>query len=203
MSDIVTMIDLLRHGQPVGGRKFRGSVDDPLSERGWQQMRSAVGDHHPWDVMLSSPLARCADFASELSRRHDIPLEMEDRFRELSFGAWDGREVAAIESTEAEALSRFWQDPLNNPPPQGELLESFDARVVAAWESLLQRHRGRHVLTVCHGGIIRVILRHVLDMSLSRLWRLSVPYASLSRVRFHSNPSVASPQLLFHAGSLG
>ena len=43
-----TIIDLIRHGEPEGGRAFRGhSIDDPLSEKGWQQM---------WDVLAKSPL---------------------------------------------------------------------------------------------------------------------------------------------------
>jgi len=30
-----TTIDLLRHGEPVGGKRYRGQIDDPLSEKGW------------------------------------------------------------------------------------------------------------------------------------------------------------------------
>ena len=37
-----TIIDLLRHGEPVGGRLLRGSQDDPLTEEGWSQMRASV-----------------------------------------------------------------------------------------------------------------------------------------------------------------
>ena len=36
-----TTIDLLRHGEPVGGRMLRGSTDHPLSETGWQQVTDA------------------------------------------------------------------------------------------------------------------------------------------------------------------
>ena len=55
-----TLIDLLRHGEPEGGRAYRGhSIDDPLSETGWQQMWAAVGYHKPWEQIVSSPLQRC------------------------------------------------------------------------------------------------------------------------------------------------
>ena len=33
-----TTIDLIRHGEPVGGSKYRGQTDDPLSEKGWAQI---------------------------------------------------------------------------------------------------------------------------------------------------------------------
>ena len=41
----ITTIDLLRHGEPVGGRMLRGATDHPLSETGWQQMTDAVMRH--------------------------------------------------------------------------------------------------------------------------------------------------------------
>ena len=90
MSDF-TIVDLLRHGEPEGGQMFRGAVDDPLSPRGWDQMRTAVGDYREWDAIVSSPLVRCAAFAGELAERLDRPLEIVREFSEISFGVWEGR----------------------------------------------------------------------------------------------------------------
>ena len=42
-----TTLDLMRHGEPVGGRKYRGQIDDPLSEKGWAQVRAALGHTIP------------------------------------------------------------------------------------------------------------------------------------------------------------
>ncbi len=70
MSQVVTTVDLLRHGEPEGGNKYRGALDDPLSELGWAQMRAATGDRCPWQAIVSSPLRRCAAFARELANRH-------------------------------------------------------------------------------------------------------------------------------------
>ncbi|MEK6748901.1 MAG: histidine phosphatase family protein, partial [Pseudomonadota bacterium] len=38
-----TVVDMIRHGEPVGGKRYRGHRDDPLSDIGWRQMREAVG----------------------------------------------------------------------------------------------------------------------------------------------------------------
>ena len=76
---ISTTFDLMRHGTPVGGRKYRGQIDDPLSAEGWAQMRAAVAGQCPWDVIISSPLLRCVEFARELAQRHDLALELDDR----------------------------------------------------------------------------------------------------------------------------
>ena len=41
----MTQIDVIRHGEPKGGRRYRGyGIDDPLTETGWQQMWTAMPD---------------------------------------------------------------------------------------------------------------------------------------------------------------
>ena len=58
-----TVIDLIRHGEPIGGRRYRGhGVDDPLSEKGWSQMWQAVGNYNAWHHIITSPLQRCQQF---------------------------------------------------------------------------------------------------------------------------------------------
>ena len=57
------ILDLLRHGETEQGG-LRGSLDDALTEKGWAQMRDAVAEAGPWQVLVSSPLQRCARFAA-------------------------------------------------------------------------------------------------------------------------------------------
>ena len=201
-TSLTTTLDLLRHGEPVGGSRYRGQTDDPLSDKGWAQMRSAVGDAHPWDHIVSSPLSRCSDFARELATRHGLPLEMEPRLMELGFGAWEGRTAAELMSTDADILARFWRDPLHNTPPGGETLPAFQARVLGAWNDLLAQRAGRRLLLVCHAGVIRLLLSHALGMPLSHMFRIQVPNAGLSRLRIDHHRESPLPQLIFHAGSL-
>ncbi len=203
MSDeTTTLVDLLRHGEPVGGNKYRGQNDDPLSEKGWAQMRDAVGDRRPWDVVLSSPLSRCRAFAEELAARHGLPLEFDERLMEIGFGAWEGRTAEELMRDDPDILMRFWLDPLNNTPPGAEPLARFRDRVDAAWRDMLARHRGRHVLIVCHAGVIRLCVARTLDMPLDRLFRIQVPNAGLTRVRVDTNGASEFPRLMFHAGTL-
>lgn len=203
MSDTIsTTIDLIRHGEPEGGPKYRGQSDDPLCERGWAQMQQAVGEHHPWDVIVTSSLRRCCDFARSLATRHGIPLEVDARWMELGFGEWEGRTAKEIMASDSERLTRFWSDPIQHAPPGGERLETFRERVVGAWNDMLARHAGRHVLVVAHAGTIRMVTSHALDMPLTRLFRLHVPYAGITRVRVDVNGAGPLPRLIFHAGQL-
>jgi len=197
-----TVIDLLRHGEPVGGRRYRGQIDDPLSERGWSQMRQAVGDHCPWDTILTSPLSRCAAFAEELASRHGRPLHADSRWMEIGFGEWEGHTADELRRDDPEILYRFWTDPLTNRPPDAESLGDFRDRVVGAWEEAVAAHAGGHVLVVAHAGVIRMVLRHVLDMPLDRLFRIQVANAGLTRIRVDEAGPHRLPRLIFHGGAL-
>jgi len=178
-----TLIDLIRHGEPEGGRMFRGVTDHPLSERGWAQMRLATAGETGWEVVVTSPLTRCAEFAEALADARGLPLERLDGLREMDFGAWDGRTASDILANGPGDLSAFWADPERAQAPEGEALTDFRERVVSAWADILDRHSGRHVLVVGHGGAMRAILAHVLGMPLANLFRLEVAYAGRSRVR--------------------
>lgn len=203
MQTVTTTIDLLRHGEPVGGRKYRGAgIDDPLSEKGWEQMRAAVGDHRPWDAIVTSPLSRCRAFAAELAARLGLPLAIEPRIRELGFGEWEGCTAEELLAHDPQRLQRFWQDPLSHTPPGAEPLTAFRARVLAAWEEWLGGHAGSHLLVITHAGVIRLLVSHVLDMPLDRLFRIQVPNAGLTRLRVERNGAGVLPRLVFHAGRL-
>jgi alpha-ribazole phosphatase/probable phosphoglycerate mutase len=201
MNQILTVIDLMRHGEPEGGNKYRGSLDEPLSEQGWAQMRGATAGHCPWQIIVSSPLRRCAEFARELADRHGRALEIEPDLREMSFGAWEGRTAAEIMADTPDALTDFWRDPITHPPPGGESLVGCKARIGAAWEGLSKRYTGQHVLVVSHGGVIRVVLAHILEMPLARIWRLEVPYVNFSRIRIYGSDAMAEPMLASHGAS--
>ena len=198
MSETSTTIDLIRHGEPVGGRRYRGQIDDPLSDKGWRQMREAVGEHHPWDIIYSSTLSRCSEFARELAGRHALPLELDARLMEIGFGRWEGRTAEELMQDDPETLSRFWSDPLNHRPEGAESLSDFRDRVVSAWQEILTAQAGRHILIVGHAGMMRMIIRHVLEMPLENMFRIQVPNAGITRIQVDGE----LPRLVFHAGSL-
>lgn len=177
------ILDLLRHGETEQGGGFRGRIDDALTERGWSQMRAAVGDAAPWQGVVSSPLQRCAAFADELAGRHSLPLQLEDGLRELDFGAWEGRSAAELWETDADALGRFWNDPYAFTPPDGEPLSAFEARVLGAVERLQRQHAGRHLLLVTHGGVMRLLLARARGLPRSDLLQVEVGHGALHRLR--------------------
>ncbi|QSA97908.1 histidine phosphatase family protein [Methylococcus sp. EFPC2] len=173
-------VDLLRHGAVEGGTRFRGQRDDPLTPAGWRQMREAVESGGPWEVIVSSPLIRCKAFAEELAAERGISLSIDSRLAEIHFGEWEGRSYGELMLTSPLAVTRFFDDPVQYPPPGAEPMDVFRARVLAAQADLFSRGaEGRRVLAITHGGVIRLMLCHVRGWPMQRLKDVEVGHASL------------------------
>jgi len=178
-----TTVDLIRHGEPLGGRAIRGnSVDDPLSDLGWQQMRTAVSDYNQWDVIISSPLIRCAAFSKELSLKLDIPLIIEDNFKEVGFGSWEGRTQTEIQQNNPEEFANFYLDPVNARPAGAESLTLFFSRVIESYNKFIDLYQEQHILVVSHAGVIRAMMTHALQAELNSMYRIKVHNAGITRL---------------------
>ncbi len=179
-----TIVDLMRHGELVGGQRYRGwGIDDPLSPRGWEQMRQAIGDRCCWDQILSSPLQRCRSFATALAGRCGLPLAIDPDLREIGMGSWEGRSYQLVQAQEPERFAAFRRDPVGVRPPGGEPLDRFQQRVVGVYERQIHLYPGQRLLVICHAGVIRAILGYVLACPADRWYRLQVGHAAISQIR--------------------
>lgn len=180
---LYTTLDFLRHGEPVGGKRYRGQTDDPLSQKGWAQMVAATAGERPWLAIVSSPLVRCRAFAEWLSGTTAIPLRVEARLAEVGFGAWEGRTAEDINREIPDGVFDFKCDPVGRRPPGAEPLAEFSGRVAAAYEQIVAEHKGEHVLVVAHAGVIRMAIGHALGLPPERVYRLNVGSAGMARIR--------------------
>jgi alpha-ribazole phosphatase len=183
-----TLVDLIRHGEPAGGTRYRGNglgrgPDDPLSQLGWAQMRQALGASGPWDQVICSPLARCRELAAEVAARHGLPLAVEPDLREVGMGEWEGRTHAEVAAQEPELYRAAYADPVAHRPPGSESLADLSARVGPAYERQVAAYPGRHLLIVSHTGVMRALVGRLLLADPACWWRLRIDYAGIVRVR--------------------
>ena len=179
---ITTTVDLLRHAECEGGPIFRGSTDVALAPAGWDRLRRVAAVQPAWQYIVTSPLRRCCAFAEELAGQRQLPLQVDPRLREMSFGRWEGRPVAEVWDDDFDAASAWMNDPESHAPPDGEPLDAVRKRALAAFNDALVAARGQHVLLVAHGGLNRILLGALLSMPGAALHRLETPYACLTRL---------------------
>ena len=191
-----TYIDLLRHGEVIGGSCYRGITDDPLSIKGWEQMKNKISSQSHWDLVISSPLSRCHAFAEYLSVKLQVSLISAPALQEIDFGDWEGKIAAQINP---QLLAQFYSDPVNFSPPNGEYYNDFQQRIIETWHALFERHKGKRILLITHAGVIRVILGNILGIDIHHSFRLKIAHACLSSVEcFHDTETEDFYQLVQH-----
>ena len=150
----MTRLILIRHGETdwnVEGR-YQGQADPPLNARGIQQayaLADALEDVG-LDVIYSSPLRRAWQTAEIVARRLGVPLYPEPRLMEIHQGDWQGHLRSEIAARYPELFHRWHTEPWQVTPPGGESLQEVQARVYAAIDEILARHRGQTVGVVTH-----------------------------------------------------
>jgi len=198
-----TTIDLLRHGECQGGNIYRGSTDVALSDQGWQSLRRATQVNElPWQHIITSPLQRCHSFAKTLAEQHQLPLHVVDDFQETHFGEWEGRRIEDVWQNDRQRVQAWVHEPLIHSPPGGELTEDFATRVRAALTAVIEQHRCQHSLIVTHGGVIRMLLAHALNIPVASFYRFDVPYACRSRIQVMHSEHNDLTRLVAHNADL-
>jgi len=177
-------IDLLRHGD-TGQRSYRGQLDDALSALGWTQLRAAIFGR-VWDAIVTSPLRRCSEFASELATARRVPLRVDPRLAEYHFGDWQGVPIESLAKDQGDALARFWADPVAHPPPSAESFAAFRQRLCAALDDVANEAATQRVLVVTHGGAIRLLRCESEGRDFGEMAGIEVPHASLHTLEWAS-----------------
>jgi len=178
-----TIIDLIRHGEPKGGSKYRGhNIDDPLSEKGWQQMWDAVGEYNQWQQIVSSPMLRCKEFSEQLSTKLQISTKILIDLQEVGFGSWEGLTREQVKNKSLQEYTDFYNDPVNKRAAGFEDLNEFIDRVTSSLHSINQDYSKKRILVVAHAGVIRAILADVLKAPPSALYKIKIENAGISRV---------------------
>jgi broad specificity phosphatase PhoE len=158
-----TIIGLLRHGQTDWNVDFRlqGITDIPLNANGIQQAQEAaeilIGSD--WDVLLSSPLSRAQETAKLISKNLNLDeIIIEPLLLERSFGVAEG------------LTHEQWRESYANlnELPGGESLDALRIRAEELLHHLQTNYRGKKVLAVTHGALIRKLLRLASNQELPR-----------------------------------
>lgn len=181
-----TKLCLIRHGETAWNaeRRLQGHTDTPLNPKGVlqaRQMAQALKDINlGFDVLYTSDLKRAVDTANAVVELFGVEAQVDSALRERNFGALQGLSI-----TEAPLLRPdIWQAhiarDLDHDLEGGESIQQFSLRVRNALDSIQERHAGKTILVVSHGGTLDMMYRIASNQSLSAQRIVSVPNASLN-----------------------
>lgn len=177
---------LARHGATANNaqRRYTGQSDVPLSALGERQAEALAArlTHEHLDCVVSSDLRRASVTAQHVAAPHKLPLQLDAGLREISMGAWEGATFDEISQREPERLRLWHEDPLTHAPPGGETITEVRDRLVHALARWHSAFPDGAVLWVTHGGVIGILLCHLLGMDLSRRWQFRRDNAALCEI---------------------
>lgn len=130
------------------------------------------------DALWSSPLQRARVLAQALAPALGCALQIDARWQELHFGAWEGRPWSAIDRAESDPWAA---DPEHQAPPGGETLAALRARTHAAMDALADLPAAR-VLVVAHAGPIRVALARARGQAATEALAQPLAFGGLTRL---------------------
>lgn len=149
------MLILLRHGRTANNAEARlqGDLDVPLDDVGRVQAERAgeyIRKRWTIDETITSSLQRTRQTAELAGFSPDI-CEVDDRWREISFGEYEGQRVKEV----VPDMGARWHSDINYRPQGGESLSSLHTRVASACVELTERAINKNVLVVTHATPIK------------------------------------------------
>jgi len=184
------IVDLLRHGALQGGVKYRGRVEGNLTQEGRNQMEK-VWQHiaNDVDVIVASPLLRCAEPAQAWATEKGVGCIIDERMAEMHYGDWEDKTHDEIEAEFPSMLAQWRENPTGMRPPHGESPEELQARIADFWQDLCHQYEYKHVLVVGHSGSTRMLIAHIEKRPIAYTRQISMPYACWSRAQYAQGSS--------------
>jgi broad specificity phosphatase PhoE len=172
----MTELVVVRHGQTTANAQglLLGRLDVDLNDVGRAQASALAAALPTPDLVVSSPLRRTQQTAAAFG----VDVEVDERWIELDYGAWDGRPADEVP---ADAWER-WRADAAFTPPGGESLAGLTARVHRALDDLVVRTPEQRIVVVTHVSPVKAAAGWALGLGPDVAWRTYVAPASITRI---------------------
>ncbi len=173
------VIYVIRHGETDWNTKhwLQGTTDIPLNQNGIEvaKITAEALKEVPFDVIFSSPLKRALQTAEILRRDRQIPLIVDERLREISFGSYEGMCCKGDGYNIPDPDFRnFFDDPAHyTPPADGESIAELCVRGTdfLTWLIDQPEYQDKTVLLSGHGALVKALLSSLLITDLKDFWK--------------------------------
>jgi len=180
-------IYLIRHAQSEYNEKgiFQGRLDSDLTPLGFVQSRLLVSrfKKEKPQVIFTSPQRRAYKTALTLSDILQVPLIVEERIREMSFGVLEGRHFWTMFEENKDMILNWLKDPVKHPLPTQEDIKEFEKRVSSFLEDL-KRRKEEVIAVVGHGGSLHGLICLALGFGLERMWHIHMDNTGVSLLEY-------------------
>lgn len=161
-----TRFGLIRHAATLWNeqKRIQGQQDSPLSPAGKAQAKSWGTELSvfSWQRILCSDLGRARETADLINLSLGLPVSIDPALREQDWGRWSGMTLARVRKSDGDLLERQVQAGWGFRPPAGESRQVVLERCLKALHRAGTEYPGERILVVCHEGVIKCLLYHLL-----------------------------------------
>lgn len=181
-----TQVLLVRHGQTALSHSdaFCGVTEAPLTEIGYkqaQQLANRLSRMHV-DALYCSPQGRTRETAKPIAAALGLDIQIREPLHEMDFGRWEGRVQADLYKESPQEMAAWDRGSWAVQLPGGETQQAVIARVVPCIVELVTAHAGQTILIVSHRTVLRLLVGHLLNLSLPNSRPLHLDPASLTKL---------------------
>ncbi len=184
---------LVRHGQTMwhADSRYAGRSDIGLTAKGFAQAEQLAywAARAQLSAVWSSPLSRARNTAAPSAQAAQLPLQIDPRLQELSFGEGEGLTAAEMHARFPAERAAFERDPIQHFLPGGEEPATAADRGCDALRAIASAQPTQaQSLVVGHSTLFRLVLCRLLGLPLAH-YRNVFPLfqnGSLTKLEFHS-----------------
>jgi broad specificity phosphatase PhoE len=184
-----TRLVLIRHGESqvtvnrvVGGPRTCSGLSE-LGRRQAERLATRLvetGELQP-DFLYSSAYPRAIETAEAIAPGLDLEVQIHEGFGEHDPGPeCDG--LSFDEFVAVHGMPDWESDPYAVTFPGGETVAEFQHRIGITLRQVLDQHRGRSVIVVCHGGVVDAVLRSALRVAPTGLFEMHTSNTSITEM---------------------
>ena len=186
-----TEIILIRHGETEWNsqKRMQGHSNSDLSEVGMGQIQ-ALGElmkNVSFDHIYSSDSLRTRETAEAITQYSGHTLQFDQRIREKNLGVFEGLTSTEAKERHPEIYRLFKTAGANYVIDEGESTQQLLERALEFIEEIRLRHPQERVVMVTHGGVVRVLMKHALGLSIDAPTRFIIKNTGIFGLIWNEN----------------
>lgn len=186
-----TEIILIRHGETEWNsqQRMQGHSNSDLSEVGRGQIQ-ALGElmkNVSFDHIYSSDSLRTSQTAEAITQYSGHTLQFDQRIREKNLGVFEGLTSTEAKERHPEVYRLFKTAGANYVIDEGESTQQLLERALEFIEEIRLRHPQERVVMVTHGGVVRVLMKHALGLSIDAPTRFIIKNTGIFGLIWNEN----------------
>jgi probable phosphoglycerate mutase len=186
-----TEIILIRHGETEWNsqKRMQGHSNSDLSEVGRGQIQ-ALGElmkNVSFDHIYSSDSLRTRQTAEAITQYSGHTLQFDQRIREKNLGVFEGLTSTEAKERHPEIYRLFKTAGANYVIDEGESTQQLLERALEFIEEIRLRHPQERVVMVTHGGVVRVLMKHALGLSIDAPTRFIIKNTGIFGLIWNEN----------------